>query len=379
METTNKNNFINIYVLETLNEIKGAINCNIKLDKEKEAEIDRKMSIVLKDLINANFKNLQKDPKGNLIYTLLPIVDEFENNKVRLSLVLYYTALYYDNVDLLHDLLKENIGFDERWHINLQYLDKSISSKFERKKYIEMIKNCGYIFRNFAKSIENSTEKEREQYIQRFVKLINLKYDSICNIIKKKQYYERDRLEHLLEKENLDTFTDETYIQATEEQLKLINYSYADNCSKETRDRLNNLMQTKGFSNQLSDLELMMKLYTDEELCTLDYFISRAISKFSHTEESLNKVIDFIQRKPYLASQIINLSEETFMKFDNFTLIELCNKLGYLDDKKDDLNIIANLLKLKIAIKKIVGAYDKKDVNKQNDSTLAKKLTPPKK
>lgn len=92
------------------------------------------MILVLRDLINANFKNLQMDPKGNLIYTFLPIVDEQENEKVRLSLVLYYTALYYDNVDLLNELLKENISFNYNYGINLQYLDKTISSKFERKK-----------------------------------------------------------------------------------------------------------------------------------------------------------------------------------------------------------------------------------------------------
>ena len=378
METTNKNDFIDIYILKTLNEIKGTIKCNIKLDKEKEEEVDKKMAIILTDLINANFKNLQKDPNGNLIYTLLPIVDKEENKKIRLSLVLYYTALYYDNVDLLRDLLKEKIGFEGNWHINLQYLDKSISSKFERKKYIEMIKTCGYIFRNFAKSIENLTEEEREQYIQKFVKLINLKYDLICDIISKKQWYERSRLEHLFEKANLDTFTDETYIQATDKQLDLINYSYTDNYSKDTRDRLNNLMHTKGFSNCLSNLSLMLKLFTDEELETLNRNISWAISNFSQTKESLNKIIDFIKRRPDLASSIITISNETFMKFDNFTLIELCDKLIYPDDRKEDLNTIAKFLKLKIALKKALGAYDPKNTQGQNGS-LAKKLTQHKK
>lgn len=159
METTNKNDFINIYILKTLDEIKDTIKINIKLDKEKEEEIDKKMSVVLNDLINANFKNFQKDSEDNLIYTLLPIDNELKNNTVRLSLVLYYTALYYDNVDLLHDLLKEKIGFEGNWYINLQYLDKSISSKFERKKYIEMIKTCGNIFKNFAISIERLSEE----------------------------------------------------------------------------------------------------------------------------------------------------------------------------------------------------------------------------
>ena len=376
METTNKNDFINIYVLKTLNEIKDMVKNNIKLEQEKETEIDKKMAIVLNDLINANFKNLQKDPKGNLIYTILPIVDEYENKKIRISLALYYTALYYDNIDLLRDLIKEDIEFNRNYHINFQYLDKSISSRFEKEKYIEMIKTCGYIFRNFAKSIEGLTEEKKEQYIQRFVKLINLKYDLIKDILSKKTGYAE--LENLFDKTNLDTFTDKTYEKATKEQLSLINNSYMNNYSKETCDRLNNLMQTKGFSNHLSDLSLMMKIYTDEELCTLDYFISRAISKFSHTEESLNKVVDFIQRRPDLGPSIITISKETFMNFDNFTLIELCDKYKHLHNKEKDLSMIAKLLQLKIALKKALGAYNPKNTQRQNDS-LAKKLTQHKK
>ena len=108
MEKIGKNDFIDIYVLKTLNEIKGIVKHEIKLEKEREMEIDKKMAIVLKDLINANFKNLQMNPNGDMIYTLLPIVDDKENEKIRLSFALYYAALYYDNVSLLHDLLKEN-------------------------------------------------------------------------------------------------------------------------------------------------------------------------------------------------------------------------------------------------------------------------------
>ena len=76
MDTLNKDDFINVYVLNTLNEIKTSVKENIKLDKDREDTTDKKMAAVLTDLINANFKNLQKDPNGNMIYTLLPIVDE---------------------------------------------------------------------------------------------------------------------------------------------------------------------------------------------------------------------------------------------------------------------------------------------------------------
>ena len=137
MDTLNKDDFINVYVLNTLNEIKSSVKENIKLDKDREDSTDKKMVAVLTDLINANFKNLQKDPNGNIIYTLLPIVDEKENKKVRTSLALYYTALYYDNVELLQDLMQANINFNGDYgKINLSYLDKSISSKFADRKSV---------------------------------------------------------------------------------------------------------------------------------------------------------------------------------------------------------------------------------------------------
>lgn len=98
MEITNKNDFIDVYVLGTLNEIKNTVKQNIKLKSELEKQTDEKMKLVLKDLINSNFKNLQINTQGNLIYTLLPIVDERENKKVRTSLVLYYTALLLKSI-----------------------------------------------------------------------------------------------------------------------------------------------------------------------------------------------------------------------------------------------------------------------------------------
>lgn len=363
METTNKSDFIDVYVLETLNEIKNTVTRNIKLDKEREEEIDKKMSLVLKDLINANFKNLQMDSKGRMIYTFLPISDKKENKKVRLSLVLYYTALYYDNVDLLHNLLKTNVRFDYYWYINLQYLDKSISSKFDRKQYIDMIKTCGYIFRNFAISIAKLSQEEREKYIERFSKLIVSKYDLICEEIKENTWYSSDRkFEDAFNKECLDTFTDETYNQATIKQMQLINCCYGKKYEKETWDRLNNLMLTKGFSNYLVNFDLMMKLFEDEKIETLDNDVSGAISNFSHTEESLNKIIDFIQRRPDLARSIVCISKERFMKNDNFTLIEVCDHINRIYAKDVDFDLVARVMRPKAILKRVIGAYKKRNI-----------------
>lgn len=376
METINKNEFIDIYILKTLNEIKRDVKWEIDLDKEKEEDVDRKMSLVLKDLINANFKNLQMDPKGNLIYTFLPIVDEQENKKVRMSLALYYTALYYDNVELLQDLLKENINFKRDYTINLQYLDKTISSKFERKKYVEMIKICGDIFRNFVVSIKNLSDEEREKYIQRFVKLMNIKFELIRNSILSRatNYYDRNQYELIFNKNNLDTFTDETYIKATKEQLNFIN-SCESNCyKKETCERLNNLMQTRNFSNYLYNLDLMMSLYTDEQIETLDHHINCVIDKFSQTDESLNKIIDFIQRRPDLARRLILFYREDFVKIDNITLIEMLDNFKFINTLRGNLYLMAKSVQPKVAIKKLLGFYKKDDAQEQNGPKLIKKF-----
>ena len=364
MEKIGKNDFIDIYVLKTLNEIKGIVKHEIKLEKEREMEIDKKMAIVLKDLINANFKNLQMNPNGDMIYTLLPIVDDQENNKIRLSFELYYAALYYDNVSLLYDLLKENIKFDRSsYHIDFQYLNKEISSRFERKEYIKMIKTCGYIFRWFINSIEKLPEEERKKYIDRFVKLINIKYDLICKIISEKTWDSCfNRLEYVFDKNNLDTFTDETYIKATDKQLRLMQLCQGESYSEETKIRLNNLMQDKGFSEYLLNYDLIMRLYTDEQLETLDYNISFALDKFSDTEESLNKIIDFLQMRPDLATVItVVASRGSFMNVDNFTLIEICEHCRKICSFKVNFNTEAKRMKPKAVLKKVLGAYKKRE------------------
>ena len=375
METINKNDFIDIYVLKTLNEIKRDVKWEINLDKDKEEAVDRKMTLVLKDLINANFKNLQMDPKGNIIYTFLPIVDEQENEKIRMSLALYYTALYYDNVDLLQDLLKENINFKRDYTINLQYLDKTISSKFERKKYIEMIKTCGFIFRNFVDSIKNLPEEERKKYIQRFANLMNIKYELICETLKSKTGYcwSRGQFESIFNKNNLDKFKDETYIKATKEQLNFINRCNSNCYKKETCERLNNLMQTRNFSNYLDNFDLMMSLYTDEQIETLDHWSNYVIDKFSQTDESLNKIIDFIQRRPDLARRFIGFEIEDFIKIDNFTLIEIFDNFKYINSMHDNVYLMAKAVKPKVALKKLLGFYKKDDTQEQKSPVLIKK------
>ena len=363
METTNKNDFIDVYILRTLNEIKNSVRQNINLKPEKEKETDEKMKLVLKDLINANFKNLQRDPKGNLIYTLLPIVDERENNKVRTSLVLYYTALYYDNVDLLQQMLAADVSFTNGYLLALQYLDKTISSKFITKDYIEYIKRFGSMFVNFARSIKNLSDEEKEKYTQRFSSLFKLKYEELCEAQKEYKGYSRYELANLFVKGNLDTFEYNTYRYADNKQLELINFCNGNKYNEATTIRLNHLIQNTSYSNQLKDFDLMMSIYSDDELSKLEYGASCFLSYYSDTPEMLQQAVEFVKLRPELAFYLRDcVSRERFMKTSNYVLIEAMDYISkyYLEHSEHNIELLARTMVPRTTLKRVFSAYKKK-------------------
>lgn len=362
MEKINKSDFIDVYVVKTLNEIKNSVKRNINLNPEQEKQTDEKMKRVLKDLINANFKNLQRDPNGNLIYTLLPIVDERENAKVRTSLVLYYTALYYNNVDLLQQMLASDVQFTTRYCLALQYLDKTISSKFVTKDYIEYIKRFGNTFVNFARSIKNLSEEEQEKYAQRFSSLFKLKYKELCDVQKEYKRYSRFELEYLFVKGNLDTFENNTYKYADNKQLELINFCNGKKYNEITTAKLNHLIQNTSFSNHLCDFDLMVSLFSDEELSKLDNSTSYFISHYSDTPEMIQKAIEFVKLRPEQASRVqCTVSKEKFMKTSNYVLIEAMDYMEkhYLECNKHNIELLTRRMVPRTTLKKVFGAYKK--------------------
>lgn len=357
MENINKNDFIDVYIIKTLSEIKQKVKWEINLDEKREKETDEKMFLVLRDLINANFKNLQLDTKGNLIYTLLPIVDERENEKVRLSLVLYYAALYYDNVDLLHDLLKGNIEFRVNSSIRFEYLDKSVSSKFKRDDYVRYIKNNGDIFCSFIKSIKNVDFNKREEFIKRFVKLFNENYEHISNYLRDHGCY--SNLSNLFDRGNLVNLDDESYRLASDKQLGCINSLSGFELNESDRKRLNNLIQNTDFAGRFYDIEFMMELFSDEELMTLSYDASYFLSKYSKNEKMLNKALDFLKLRPDLCYKGVLISENRFMEIDNCLLIEVFDQMEkkclFVNDR--NLDILTKTMVPKSGIKKLLGLY----------------------
>ena len=352
MENVNKNEFIDIYTLKILNEIKKSVKRNIILDKDREKEIDKKMLSLLKKLININSNKNQLEIEKDNNYNSIFMFGDYNKEELKSTLVLYYTALYYDSVDLLKDLIKENVQLKGSNYFNLQYLDKAIYSKFDRKEYINMIKQRGMVFKNFAESIERLKKKKKEQYIERFKNIILSKFDLINEIPFFFFFL-------ILTKENLDKFTDETYMHATKEQLLLIKSCHYDNFSKQTVLRLNNLLQTYNYEYYFCNFDLIFSVYTDEQLMELTPDMVRVIDKYSGCKKSLDKIMDFVQKRPDLSEIVFNIPIETFFENDNYCLIEHFDYCIKNNCNFEEFKYVSYSIKRKAKLKKALGFYKK--------------------
>lgn len=344
-----KNEIIENYITMTLNEIKQELTYYMKLNEEKIKETDEKMFKILNDLIDSRFNNLNVDKNLNLIYTFLPLNDKSENEKIRKLFTSYYTALYNDNVDLLHEMLKNDVKFYKNYCPRLEFLDKDLTSKFSNDEYIRIVKEKDDILIMFIRSINMLEDEGKNKYIDRFINILNLRYDDL----------ENDSF--CLTKKALDMFTDEAYLNASKKQLEFISRigSQKISLSNENKNRLNNLIINSDYCNPLCDMNLMLKIFTDEELKELSYSSSEIISYYSDSKEMLNKAIDLIKKHSDVRLYRCEISKELFMKINNDVLYEIYN--NFILSKMDDSAILAaaKLYTPKAKIKSIVRRKNK--------------------
>ena len=338
--------FMKTYVRNTLNEIKNCIRRNINLEREQEEKTDKKIYFVLKELIDGILKNINLDDYGNLIYTLIQLIDEKNNEKIRCLLALYYTASYFDNVKLLNRMLQEKINFGYTPStLSFCVLDKDISSKFEEKEYIKFVKHHIRIFDGFYETTIDLPKEEREKYLTRFVSIIKARHND----------FSRNLGPRLLSKDSLDKYEDSTYLNASIKQLDIMEDSslrYIKN--EDTIRRLNNLIQTTDFSQHYRNTDLMFSLFSDDELFNVSYQIGEYFNTFSENPDWLNKAIDFYNRikDENLDRIIIYCHDFTFMEVDNDILAEIYNKIGLIPNDNDLKTMIA-LVKPKVKLKRI--------------------------
>lgn len=345
-----RDEFIETYIRNTLNEIKSYVKKVIVLDPIQEEETDKKMSIVLKDLIDSNFKNINIDGYGNLIHTLLPLTDSKENDKIRRTLILYYTGLYHDNVDLLNKMLKEEINFGYELHdLYLYYLDKDITSKFESDEYSQIIKECGELLKWFNISTRDLPKEEREKYIIRVSSILKERHADLTV-----ESSNRYALYYLFTKNALDIFEDASYYYATKEQLRMMS-SCGDSRNiknDDTKRRLNDLIQTTAFKEHYWNPDLMFSLFTDEELQGMDFWDGSYFSHYSETPEMLDKAMDLFKRNRKAIRNVARLTSEGFMQIDNDILIEIYEDIDPLQND-EWIKFKAMNVKPKVMIKRI--------------------------
>lgn len=344
-----RDEFIETYIYNTLNEIKGYVKQVIVLDSIQEEETDKKMSVVLKELIDANFKNVNVDGYGNLVHTLLPLTDSKENDKIRRTLILYYTALYNDNVELLNKMLKEEIDFGYQLHdLKLYYLDKDITSKFGEEEYFQVIKDCGYLFRFFNITTRKLQKDEREKYIIKFTNILKTRQQDLVSNNGYNFY-------HLFTKDALDIFEDASYYYSTKEQLQMMSGYGADLINIKNEDtirRLNDLVQSTAFCQKFMNTDLMFRLFTDEELQRMGFWDSCFFDRFSHTPEMLDKAMDLFQKNRGATKLTGRISFKTFMEIDNDILIKIYEGVDSMPNE-DWIKLKASTMKPKSMIKRI--------------------------
>lgn len=321
-----KNEMIEKYIIMTLNEIKQGLPYSLKLNQEKIQETDKKMAKILSDLIDSRFNNINVDKDLNLVYTFLPLNDKRENQKIRRLFELYYAALYYDNVDLLSEMLKNDICFYKPLS-RFELLDKDLSSRYDKDEYIKITKEKDDILFAFICSINTLETEEKNKYIDRFINILNLRYDDL---------EDNYNYSYVLTKKALDIFTDEAYLNSSKEQLAFISdIGRGSKIDEQYTNRLNNLIINSDYCKNLCNMNLMLKIFTDEELNELSYSDSQIISHYYGNEETLNKAIDLVKKYKHLLAYELCLTKEIFMKIDNDVLYEMVMKyrLGEMSDE----------------------------------------------
>lgn len=278
-----KNEFIEVYVCELLQDIKKCVKNKINLEEKnqktlnyipnKVEKVDEKILEVIVDLcltgnISDEFEALKKHKKLN--------------KKLKKHLILYYTALYFDNVDLLKRLLKNGFNFGKKpKDLVLCALDPELSSAFSASEYQVILERSIGVLEPFYKSIMKEASKDKVKYIKKFASIMRKRADLVFDEEGNKTFI----------KQALDIFDEETYLKADSSQMNIIaNIGSFEN--PKNIKRLNKMMQERGFTNSfVSKGEALFNYFDDLELEEMKTYVGEVLS------DGINSGVDPIRLK----------------------------------------------------------------------------------
>ena len=260
--------FVKTVLNEFINEIKILVRQNkMKIDGDKEKEVDLKLEEVIRELFFENSFNVTKYmarimfPNNN---------DEIE--RVISTLTVYYAALYNDNVDLLKELLDKKFYFNSRrYKLNISVLDKRLSSKFERDDYIKLVKCQSDSFNRFYHGLSNVNRKtDDEFYIDKFSNIMKKALPSLDSEVMKTPF---DEVESINIVKALEYFDEEAILNTSKSQREFIineSYMYLKDMNLNDVNRVNNFLRNTNINLALSQLIKLLPNFTDEEILKID-------------------------------------------------------------------------------------------------------------
>ena len=303
-------NYIDIYLKRLLNEIKHRVQQNhIRLINEEKT--DRKMIEVMKDLCYKNCIILSEDKSKQ--FNMLLNGTENDSERMMCTLLIYYTALFFDNLKLLNRLLEKGYNFGyKKYDLGLYVLDKKISSQFDEEQYINLVLNKSSLFENFYCSLSNTNiNMDNDECIKIFSNI--LKENPNIDIVEssKLRGYMNKEISYLLTKKSICFFGQEIILNATYEQKEnIISKIGMQEISKESFHRLINLMKNYNFSMYIcGQWEELFKNLTDEEIIMISEsgrdILYECKNKQTHMVD-YNEVKKTIHRRVKTKRKIIN-------------------------------------------------------------------------
>lgn len=320
--------FEEIFIERILNDIKKHVKRKISLDDtEKQGclniptnkrvkNADEKMREILRHLL-VNTNNEENPVKFK--YNFLMFLDgnaDLAKEKFVSTMVMYYTALYYDSLDLLKELFKrEIISCDKLATLPLFSLDKEgFADLFEKEQYFKFILEKDQLLSSLYHSITDLTNIEKKKYCDKFSRILSKRNDILNG----------EQISKAFTKEVIDTFDDNDYLNATLDQYKSLFIIPRPVLEDEgILKKVKWLINNSDFANQYgANYEVMLEAFTPEEL--VKYKISAYDSFYFLTAKrygsDLNRVKNIYLKNKDIVNHSFCLYPNLLKMYDDDTL-----------------------------------------------------------
>lgn len=267
-ESMGEFSFEEMFIEKVLLDIKKRVKESIDLDEDSNFEeccdmpekgrteiTDEVMRGVLRHLLVSTEK--QEEMKTR--YNFLMFLDgnkEIGTRRFISLMMLYYTAIYFDSLELLKEYIKNDDFFYYPDDVVLCCLDKVFISYIDKERLESLIKNRRHFFNTFYKGMKGLKESDKIKYYQKFANIMDQKIDM------------PDMASKYFTKAIMDIYDEEDYLNATPEQFE---NNFADgeiiSGDAEAFAKLKWIINNSDYSASFFiNSKLMYGLFTAEEL-----------------------------------------------------------------------------------------------------------------